>query len=1130
MIINKKEYNAKNTEFFQVNVPNYETLHIFPNVGVLERKVGLINDLKEDLRLNSITIIGDTHGSFVSKNINFESIHIYDNTALKEADLIYISENTLLTDEMYQDIQNFENSIILSPTNGFFSKPFVVSYPLTKLIYEQIEYSIYIPHNLHKLFYDAFKYYITENNIFDYNNLINLCIMVKNAGTLFEKVLTENLPIVDRWTILDTGSTDNTIESIYKVLSTKKGKLYQEPFINFRDSRNRCLELAGKKCKYNVMLDDTYVVRGDLRKFLSTIRGDQFGDSYSLIVQSDDVEYSSNRVLKTENDLKYIYKIHEVIQKDNNVNVVIPKVDAYIYDYRADYMEKRTMDRKRDDLKLLFEEINENPNDPRNYYYIGQTYNLLEEHELATEYFIKRYEHPNEGFLQEKIDALFEATRNYNFKLNKPWEECEKLYLKCYEMDKSRPDSLYFIGIHYYLEKDYSKAYPYLKTAYQLGYPLHAQFSLKPTLSFHFVPKFLCEVCYFVKDYQTGLECARFFLQNNKKNEDYYSNAENWHSIFFNLVNMKVVKDPITSNKKIICFVADGGYNKWSGKDILLNGVGGSETFIIEISRYIKSNYPDYRVIVFCDCEKDMFEGVEYIPLKEFSEFVSTTSIHTCLVSRFSQYIPMCIEGHVENIYFILHDVSPIGNIIPIHPKLKKILCLTEWHKSYFLSSFPQFTNMTDVFSYGIEPSHLDNTGYHKVPYSFIYSSFPNRGLLTLLKMWSRIKQVFPYAVLNIYSDVNGEWVNQHYPEEMKEIKSYLWNDDPSETYKGYEQGIVYHGWVSKSQLKRAWAKADFWLYPCKFAETFCLTALEAAASKTLAITNNLAALNDTVGDRGIVIPGDSTREEWQDDVIRVLSQIKDNTIDKQEYINKNHNWASQITWESRSIDFMKKYVINDDINQIEQVKEGLNYMGMYNWTNDIPKDSRKIFESILKHISSKSNSKKIDILEIGTYTGTSVIEMLNILDHSYATVIDMWEDYDESNSGGKVDILANMKINKIENIFYENIISSGVQNRIEVVKGDSTRILLNFVGNRLYDFIYVDGSHKCLDCYSDMVLSWKLLKKGGVLGVDDYMYNLQDSNNLNMPYHAVEHFMQKYKGEYKLLDKGYRVFLEKLE
>jgi hypothetical protein len=36
--------------------------------------------------------------------------------------------------------------------------------------------------------------------------------------------------------------------------------------------------------------------------------------------------------------------------------------------------------------------------------------------------------HPVEGFLQEKIDAIFEAARTANFKLNKPWSECEALY------------------------------------------------------------------------------------------------------------------------------------------------------------------------------------------------------------------------------------------------------------------------------------------------------------------------------------------------------------------------------------------------------------------------------------------------------------------------------------------------------------------------------------------------------------------------------------------------------------------------------------------------------------------------------------------------------------------------------
>ena len=70
-------------------------------------------------------------------------------------------------------------------------------------------------------------------------------MIVKNAGDSFENILNQNLNIIDRWTILDTGSTDNTIDIIKKVLvGKKKGELFEEPFINFRDSRNRCLDLA----------------------------------------------------------------------------------------------------------------------------------------------------------------------------------------------------------------------------------------------------------------------------------------------------------------------------------------------------------------------------------------------------------------------------------------------------------------------------------------------------------------------------------------------------------------------------------------------------------------------------------------------------------------------------------------------------------------------------------------------------------------------------------------------------------------------------------------------------------------------------------------------------------------------
>ena len=62
---------------------------------------------------------------------------------------------------------------------------------------------------------------------------------------------------------------------------------------------------------------------------------------------------------------------------------------------------------------------------------------------------------------------------------------------------------------------------------------------------------------------------------------------------------------------------------------------------------------------------------------------------------------------------------------------------------------------------------------------------------------------------------------------------------------------IYYHGWFDKQTLADAWLSADIWFYPCIFMETFCLTALEAATTRTFAVTNDLAALQNTFGDRG---------------------------------------------------------------------------------------------------------------------------------------------------------------------------------------------------------------------------------------------------------------------------------------
>jgi len=125
-------------------------------------------------------------------------------------------------------------------------------------------------------------------------------------------------------------------------------------------------------------------------------------------------------------------------------------------------------------------------------------------------------------------------------------------------------------------------------------------------------------------------------------------------------------------------------------------------------------------------------------------------------------------------------------------------------------------------------------------------------------------------------------------------------------------------------------------------------------------------------------------------------------------------------------------------------------------------------WENHLKELKGKTN---IHALEIGSYEGFSAIWQLeNILTDPASTItcIDIFDD--------KV----------YEERFDQNIKATGVSDKVIKLKGSSEKMLrgLNF---EQYDYIYIDGCHLTKWVLSDAVLSWDLLKKGGLMIFDDY-------------------------------------------
>lgn len=129
------------------------------------------------------------------------------------------------------------------------------------------------------------------------------------------------------------------------------------------------------------------------------------------------------------------------------------------------------------------------------------------------------------------------------------------------------------------------------------------------------------------------------------------------------------------------------------------------------------------------------------------------------------------------------------------------------------------------------------------------------------------------------------------------------------------------------------------------------------------------------------------------------------------------------------------------------------------------------------KHIADWDKYIKLDrtvsrILEIGCYEGRTTNYFANKYPNAHISVIDTFD------GSGR---LANQET--LFDTFMEN--TKDIADRIGVHKGRSQEIVPEMLD--MFDLIYVDGSHTFEDALADLTNSWKRLKTGGYIIVDDY-------------------------------------------
>ena len=170
------------------------------------------------------------------------------------------------------------------------------------------------------------------------------------------------------------------------------------------------------------------------------------------------------------------------------------------------------------------------------------------------------------------------------------------------------------------------------------------------------------------------------------------------------------------------------------------------------------------------------------------------------------------------------------------------------------------------------------------------------------------------------------------------------------------------------------------------------------------------------------------------------------------------------------------------------------------------------VWDEMLSHFKGKPN---IHYLEVGVNQGRSAIWVLeNILTHPSAklTGIDIFPE----GTNFKERYLSNLKL-------------SGFEYKATTIQGFSQVTLRNLPANS-FDIIYIDGDHRANGVLADAVLSFDLLRDGGILIFDDYLWLAKQVPENLRPQVAVDSFITAYRTSLEVIHRGYQVFIRKQE
>lgn len=759
--------------------------------------------------------------------------------------------------------------------------------------------------------------------------MIALCLIVKGTDTeadALAQALKYTASYVDG--IFITITQPN--EKVEEVCKLYKANVSHFDWCNdFAKARNFNFSQVPKDFDYILWMDADDAFRGleHLKGVIEKHPADVYSMNYLYTFDeynNPTVVHQKSMVIKNDGCVEWAGRLHEDFKENRELTRYFIKDIERLHLSNPDRFESA----KERNLQVAMAQVSEEPNDPRSFWNLANSYKALGKNEEAIrtfDKFLATSQSDDEKYIArlrraesfwsmgDKPKAIEEAQFAIGLKPHYPdaYHLLGSLYLESnraqdailmYKTGLVYKPPYYRIIVYNPRDYDYVPLMNLAKAYFQISQPTLAMVCLEACLKIYPKDKNIkntiklmkVEVDRYEKVMKQVKKLMKLEGEELRKALDKVPDEFKAHPAICNIRNTNFIKEE-SSGKDLVIFC---GFTEeeWSPKTAQEKGIGGSEEAVIHLSkRFAKAGY---NVTVYNNIghsEKE-FDGVTYKP---FWAWNYRDKQDITILWRTPRYADYDINSRV---FVDMHDVYPEGEFTQARlEKIEKIFVKSKFHRDLF-------PNTPDE-KFVIIPNGIEYEKFlegNKEDLLVINTSSPDRSLSAYVDIANRVKEEIPEARFvwaygwTVFDHAHGD--NSVVMEWKEQILSKMEN-------------VENLGRLSHEEIRELYKQATIFLYPTEFAEIDCISFTKAVAGGAYPITTDFAALGEK--EVGFKVHSNKTKDDWagpyqfdfslQDEEKKeeMAKEVIRAFREKQEV---NREWAKAYDWENICETWLKEF------------------------------------------------------------------------------------------------------------------------------------------------------------------------------------------------------------------------------